>query len=620
MILAVSNKKEIRADIQGLRGIAVLAVLIGHAFPYTFKNGYLGVDVFFCISGFVIAPLLYEIKSDEKTKSIIRFLSFVTRRFFRLVPAFLVVALAFSLMFLFFSPIEDFRRISNQIIFSIPFLGNIGSHYFVGNYFQPSQNPFLHTWSVAVEFQTYVVVGLLYLIIQRKIQMYLLLISLISFMVFIVYLHESSLFLDYYSLLPRLWEILFGLILYNLSVKRQIPVTDVFAKLTLILLLVFLFSTNQIQRSIGTLTVILGCAILLCNKDFKISWLKSKLLVWVGDRSYSLYLIHVPLIYLIQYSFVSDVWSNFVFKWMIISICFPLSNYLHTYIEKPFKKNNGSGAVIFICFVMLVPLLVTLRFHTPPNTVSYTSHVNSTEPWVRSSGCQIFGEPLNPLPMPCKISNHSDVVDSKWLLIGDSHAAMFSESILSLANNKKIDLYVFTQYACPFFMQEVKVSSPAAKNCVEHNLRTKKWILSINPDIVITASRSVGIQQGLDLFREALLGMEFDAHKYLMSRGVSILRIGTVPETSKYKSNIEKLLPSLRFQSDFKKSVEVNSHWKEFAKVNQISYVDVFDIMCLSKDDCNTSKNRTPFYYDSNHLNDFGTNLVIQSAYNLFPN
>ena len=146
------SKAKYRGDIQVFRGIAVLAVVLFHFKESYFPLGYLGVDVFFVISGFVVTPLILRIFTDQENKEgrFSNLNSFYTRRFYRLAPA-LAVTLAISAISIFLlGPIDDHQRFALQGIATLLFVGNVGSYKYSGDYFSPNTTPLVHTWSLSV--------------------------------------------------------------------------------------------------------------------------------------------------------------------------------------------------------------------------------------------------------------------------------------------------------------------------------------------------------------------------------------------------------------------------------------------------------------------------------------
>ena len=148
--------------IQQLRGFAVLAVVLFHANPRYFPQGFLGVDLFFIISGFLIIPIIkqiYDLPTSERLKALA---AFYRRRYFRLYPALLLTIAITALVMLFFAPVGDHINFALQAVASLLFMGNFGAAKVAGDYFHPSPSPLIHTWSLGVEEQIYVVIPLLF--------------------------------------------------------------------------------------------------------------------------------------------------------------------------------------------------------------------------------------------------------------------------------------------------------------------------------------------------------------------------------------------------------------------------------------------------------------------------
>lgn len=141
----MNSQNEFRIDIQVLRGFALLSVVCFHSFEEIFPNGYLGVDVFFLISGFVITPQIIEI-FNVQTGRAGRLKLFYIRRLYRLIPALgAMVGFSTLLIVLLGSP-DDHERFARQGISTVLFGGNFGAYLFSQDYFSPNPNPLVHTW------------------------------------------------------------------------------------------------------------------------------------------------------------------------------------------------------------------------------------------------------------------------------------------------------------------------------------------------------------------------------------------------------------------------------------------------------------------------------------------
>ena len=143
-----------RRDIQVLRAFAVIIVILFHAFPNIFPGGYLGVDIFFAISGYVVTPLILEI-FKEKSNVRFRLKNFYKKRYYRHGPS-LGYTVIFSIILVFiFGNIRDHKLLYNQALHSLLIAGNYSAPNLSGNYFNPRPNPLIHTWSLSAEAQLY---------------------------------------------------------------------------------------------------------------------------------------------------------------------------------------------------------------------------------------------------------------------------------------------------------------------------------------------------------------------------------------------------------------------------------------------------------------------------------
>ena len=199
-------------SIQVLRGISVISIVLYHAFPNVFSAGYLGVDLFFVISGFVIAPKIEQVVHSKKSLNEMKI--FFTSRFWRLIPA-LSVTLILSLILIFIlGGIGHIKNSLLQALFTSVFLGNVSAYYFLGDYFQPMPNPLVHTWSLSLEEQIYMFTPISFLILSRVLKtkkvawLYILMLSISLAFLFTA----PSLSLDrfsFYSPVTRYWEFCF---------------------------------------------------------------------------------------------------------------------------------------------------------------------------------------------------------------------------------------------------------------------------------------------------------------------------------------------------------------------------------------------------------------------------
>jgi peptidoglycan/LPS O-acetylase OafA/YrhL len=301
-----------RPEIDGLRAIAVGAVILYHAqitiFGYQpFKGGFIGVDIFFVISGYLITSIILK---ELVTTGSFSFKHFYERRVRRILPALLfvmLVSLPFAWMYLLPSSFIDF---SKSILYSLGFSSNFYFHYSGQQYGAESGllKPFLHTWSLSVEEQFYILFPIVLLITFKYFRKYLIHILILGFVISLGLAdwgsrnHPSF---NFYVLPTRGWELLAGSILAYFEINnghRSKNKTFNLILPTIGLLLIghsiLFFNDEMFHPSFYTLSPIIGVCLMIwfSNKDELITKiLSTKLFVGIGLISYSLYLWHYPI-------------------------------------------------------------------------------------------------------------------------------------------------------------------------------------------------------------------------------------------------------------------------------------------------------------------------------------
>jgi len=291
-----------KSHIQVIRGLAVIFVVLFHAFPNIFPYGYLGVDVFFAISGYVITnQLKLEIETSFTLKKIS---DFWRRRLYRLLPSLSVVVGLTCALSVVFLNVTDLDTVAFQGSLALLFLGNLSAYIFSSDYFNHSANPLVHTWSLSVEAQIYLILPFLIYILLKLRNYFLLWITvLVGSIAFGFFLNNLEKFVQtgflqdwngflFYSPFLRFFEVLSGVtaaLLPNLT-NRKIYLLQ--------FSIVFILIAVNSFVVYGWLNTVLGLAYvsLLCSLNFsRLSRILS-LLSWIGDRSYSIYLVHLPII------------------------------------------------------------------------------------------------------------------------------------------------------------------------------------------------------------------------------------------------------------------------------------------------------------------------------------
>ena len=361
-----------RADIDGLRGIAVLSVIFFHAkFPWC-PAGFLGVDIFYVISGYLISTIAYN-QMENKSFSLIRFYE---RRALRILPA-LFIMLIFSTIaaciILIWTEIIEY---SKSMLFTLIFISNF-LFYTESGYFDTSNDftPLLHTWSLGIEEQYYFHFPFMFLFINSYLAKNPQLISMcVIFSLSII----SSIFFDwiepefgFYSLLTREWEFLAGVIVaflhqrvtfaeqqtlmnFQFQIIGNIGIIGIFAS-------VLYFNNIMGYQTIIRLISVICAALVIYDSSGKYALkklLSCNVLVFTGKISYSLYLYHQPVFVFYRIWKLKNL--NEMESWILIAFCLLIAIFSWKLVEEPFRRGKGFRLFkISILITLFIILLLT---------------------------------------------------------------------------------------------------------------------------------------------------------------------------------------------------------------------------------------------------------------------
>ncbi len=598
----------------------MIAVLLSHTFSRIFPNGYLGVDVFFVISGFVLAPALLDIaKTTNKSEKILKVRKFIRKRIFRLLPALVAFWALISTVFIVFGDIQDFRIVSNQVLLSIFQVGNIGSHYLQGSYFQDFSNPWVHTWSLSVEFQLYLLLCIIALLSKKK-KDFTLIIPLFAGVSGMLFLaggsNNNSLWLDYYSPVTRVWEVFVGTILYiTLHQKERIKRTSLSIPSQLGLIGIAIFPVNLPRLATTVVIIAITCILLASYADNKNGILENRLLIGIGNRSYSIYLVHVPIFYVLErFPYLEKLTDSSSIELLNLIITFLIADQLYKRIENKYREAKLSvvNRKSLAAFSITALLTASLLHFSGGKIANSMMSEGDTPPWVSAVGCQIFGNLDTSHKTPCLIYQANKQSRKVVLLLGDSHAAVYKNTLREMARESNTTLYASTQYGCPFFIKEdITAISTGARNCLEHNISIQKWITNTKPHSIVLSSRPGYVLEGFDFSAAELLDYEVKAVTEMLELGIKVTKIGPVPETERYQSIAQKHFPLLFEPSKFQLSLNQNEYWERQDIGRNFRFLNVFGNIC--KDECPKKIHNQPIYFDSNHLNDYGASIALET-------
>ncbi|HHF3826804.1 TPA: acyltransferase family protein [Haemophilus influenzae] len=468
-----------RPEIDGLRAIAVISVIIYHLNENWLSGGFLGVDIFFVISGFLITGIIItEIQQNSFSLK-----QFYTRRIKRIYPAFItamaLVSFIASVIFIY----NDFNQLRKTIELATAFLSN----FYLGltqGYFDLSanENPVLHIWSLAVEEQYYLIFPLILILAYKKFREIkaLFIITLILFFILLAtsfipanfykeVLHQPNI---YYLSNLRFPELLVGSLLaiyHNLSNKVQLSkqVNNILAILSTLLLFSCLFLMNNNIAYIPGITLILPCiftALIIHttsqNNIVKLC-LSNKAIVFIGKISYSLYLYHWIFIALAYYiTGEKQINNQSIAIVTVLTIIFSvLSYYL---IEQPIRKSKLNFKQSFL-YIYFIPSLLLLGFNLYKRQIMRVEqkHIEQESP----------------------ISNENHY-PAKVIILGDSHSSHL-EAFLNYVGNKegwKADIFK-DKFECSFIVNDQYQLDPNCQSVWQKDSQYKAIFISAFYDL-----------------------------------------------------------------------------------------------------------------------------------------
>ena len=348
-----------RPEIDGLRAIAVLTVIFYHAEINFFKGGFIGVDIFIVISGYVITKLFFF---NNYSLS-----NFIEKRIRRLFPGLLLMILTTTLFSYFFLLPIHFMNLGQSLIANMFSISNF-LFFYQTNYWDSAvlTKPLLHTWSISLEVQFYIFISIIFALFRNyffKIIFFFFLISIFLILFFnntVFEINFREFYLNnYFLIFARLWEFLLGsIIAFVLNIKR---LDNYFKKLNFFHnfgLLVILISLFIVQAPINypnlsTFIPVLGSAIIILSSNNQNSHflLNNSFLIHIGKISYSLYLWHFPILIFFFYSF--DFNLSFLNKIYALLITYFISLISYKFIELPFYKKKFLQKKSFFLLIAL---------------------------------------------------------------------------------------------------------------------------------------------------------------------------------------------------------------------------------------------------------------------------
>lgn len=508
-----------RPDIQGLRAIAVCLVILAHADVPGFAGGFIGVDVFFVLSGYLITGLLLK---ERLATGSIRYGRFLARRLRRLLPAMLAMLLLVLIIAAVVLTAYEMRMQSRSFPYAASWISNFFFAFAERDYFDALQakDLFLHTWSLGVEEQFYLLwpwLVLLFAGLQTRdksgpasattVLAAFAIVSVVSFAISL-YLSSTLPILSFYMMPARIWQFSLGasvfvaLHLVQASIARPVMAVSGLLGVLLVVGSSMLLSPDMNYPGWLALFPSIGAALIIAaGKTVSITGLPailaSRPFVWVGDRSYSIYLWHWPILILGSSLGISGSVGGSV---LLIATTIVIASLCYRHIELPFWKGRYSGAApmrvvqyaaaAVVLSVSIFMLLERNVFGLPSQTIAaqgYDPRYDAPPEIYRAGmNCDTghFGTDIVPCPMGNKNGEMLAVV------LGDSVGVQWAPAISGVFSSPDWQILVLTKSACAIIDKTYyyeKVGGPY-EVCTEWRSKALDYIDMVEPDIVVMGS------------------------------------------------------------------------------------------------------------------------------------
>jgi len=451
------TQRERNPQIQALRALAAGLVLIYHA--KWIDGGYIGVDIFYVISGFLITGILLR-ELDSKTT--ISLVAFYARRTKRLLPASFVVIFTTALAALILLPASMRQSLSKDVIAASTYISNFLFALWENDYqnLNSTPSPFIHFWSLAVEEQFYIFWPLFILVLFRigkhRAVFYGVLASLIGSFLFSLYLTERAPIWAFYILPTRAWELAAGALLVFLpDLKKFRPVVALFSFVA-ICIATLIFDKTTPFPGIAALAPVIATVLLLASRS---KWppiinviAQSRLTQWLGAISYPLYLWHWPVLVIPAIYLGEEL--TLVQTVLLLALTVLLAGLTHRYVEAPMREVKLSDRKVFTFAAIATSASILI------GGLTYIQHSNSiaidsgftvslddvrSKPKINEDGCHIhIRQTISPR---CEYGDLTS--DQTIVLYGDSHAAQWFPALELIGKKRGIKIVSLTKSACP---------------------------------------------------------------------------------------------------------------------------------------------------------------------------
>lgn len=651
-----------RPDIDGLRAVAVLSVVGFHAFPSWVRGGFIGVDIFFVISGFLISTIIYS----SLDRNAFSFVEFYGRRVRRIFPT-LIVVLAFCFAFGWFTLLADeYKQLGKHIAGGAGFMSNFILLMEAGYFDNVSDTkPLLHLWSLGIEEQFYLVWPLLLWLAWKKRFNLLTITTTIAVVSFAynVATYRSNAVAAFYSPQTRFWELLSGATLAYITLHSRKLLTPLKTRLDVWLGKIVYANPPEVggtmlsdaQSIIGAFIIATGVLVITKERHLPGFWavlpvlgtllviaagerawfnravLSNRLLVWFGLISFPLYLWHWSLISFIR--IIESETPSVFFRTLTVMASILLAWLTYRFIERPVRfGENGRKKTIILMLLMIVLGCIGYNvyrqngFGLRSTVVLYES--NKIE-LIRTSNidesCLSYINESNPTFYYCKFNNIGS--NETVAVIGDSHAHAAFPGVSELFQEKGINTVLLANTGCPPFIggeygdndderQRCKINIGKIIELVSRKKDIKKVLIFSLGAINITGTAADGdypntrklpfVPIPVEVFKSSLQ----KTIDILNNNGKSVYYVTENPEVGfDVKGCLARPLKTANRKCEVNKS-DVIKRQKDYLDVvdslRNARVIHTMDGFCKNNV-CSVFKDGILLYVDNHHLSVFGS-------------
>ncbi len=617
-----------REDIEGLRGFAVLLVLFLHFKAPFITGGFIGVDIFFVLSGFLITGIIYQGISKNKFS----FVDFYNRRIKRLSPALILVVFSTIIYFTFVLQPENyisFMRTARDVFL---FQSNNRFEKDLSDYFSVAAGamPLLHTWSLSVEWQFYFIFPfILFAIIKltKKPLLIIIILTVISFSYSVSIVNSGV--PSYFSTTARFFEFLIGSSAFFITLKRSFPNYSILSYLALFSLLImsFFYTGEMPYPSWNALAVALACFIILLF-GHKNNFLRSHLMRYLGKLSYSAYLWHWPIAVACYYL---EFETGGIWLLPLILGTFAISSLSYRFVETPARQSKISFKTSLFLGVVLPVLIIVTSFYYVRKYEGFPPRLG------KDHALAYYTIKANHDPMRDKCNNFTGDIEEcafgylsekapRLLLIGDSHAGHMKGFIDVISQDAKFKAYIQTGSEClmlPGSYNPIRNQREGA--CPKKRVELYKLINKSTFDYVVLSQRWLGYSSDTEALTKTLK----DAIKQIIQSGARPALIYPVAEVGNSKKDLYLcFLNNIKDPSACDIKQKDSNHrlriiygmFDEIIKTYpELIIIDPQSVQCVDGI-CLTHDKGIPFYTDSHHINNYTSKMFAKMYLDDFGN